>query len=72
MKTVTLDVQGMTCGGCVASVTRMLTGIAGVQSAQVSLDKAEAVVAFDEQQTAPAKLVAAVEDGGFDAALKGA
>ncbi|MEZ5738830.1 MAG: heavy-metal-associated domain-containing protein [Burkholderiaceae bacterium] len=72
MKTVTLDVQGMTCGGCVASVTRMLTGIDGVQSAQVSLDKSEATVVFDEQKTAPASLVAAVEDGGFDAALKGA
>ncbi|MFC2291918.1 heavy-metal-associated domain-containing protein [Kingella oralis] len=30
MATTTLNIQGMTCGGCVNSVTRVLTGIAGV------------------------------------------
>ena len=30
MATTTLNIQGMTCNGCVNSVTRVLTGIAGV------------------------------------------
>ena len=71
MQTVTLDVQGMTCGGCVKSVQKMLAGVPGVQSADVSLEHHRAVVTYDESTTAPAALVAAVEDGGFDASLPG-
>ena len=34
METVTLKVGGMTCGGCVASVTRVLKATPGVDSAK--------------------------------------
>lgn len=68
MQTVTLKIEGMTCGGCVKSVTRILTGVAGVQSAEVSLDKAQAEVVFDEKVTNVEALIEAVEDGGYDAA----
>lgn len=67
MQTVTLKIDGMTCGGCVKSVTRVLTGIAGVQSADVSREQAQAVVTFDEQATNVDALIEAVEDAGYDA-----
>lgn len=67
METITLKIEGMTCGGCVASVTRILEGIGGVTKAEVSLEQAAATVSFDPAQTNAAALVEAVENGGFDA-----
>ena len=37
-QTITLNIEGMTCGGCVKSVTNALNQVAGVQSVDVSLD----------------------------------
>jgi len=50
MATTTLNIQGMTCNGCVNSVTRVLTGIAGVSRADVDLAGAKAVVEYDAAQ----------------------
>ena len=38
MKSITLHVTGMTCGGCVKSVTRVLEELNGVEKAVVTLD----------------------------------
>ena len=54
MATTTLNIQGMTCNGCVNSVTRVLTGITGVSRADVDLAGAKAVVEYDAAQTTPA------------------
>lgn len=37
MQTMTFDIHGMTCGGCVGGVQRMLQKIDGVSDIQVSL-----------------------------------
>ena len=37
MQTITLNIEGMTCGGCVKSVIRILEGVNGVAKAEVSL-----------------------------------
>ena len=44
MTTVTLKVEGMSCGGCVASVTRVLSALPGVSDAAVSLQAGTAQV----------------------------
>ena len=44
MENVEFKVEGMDCEGCVKSVTRMLTGIAGVSKVDVSLKDANAKV----------------------------
>ncbi len=67
MTTATLNIQGMTCGGCVKSVTKVLTEIDGVSRADVDLAAARAVVEFDASKTNPAALAEAVDDAGFDA-----
>ena len=67
MATVTLNIDGMTCGGCVKSVTKVLNGLDGVHSATVSLENKNAQVEFDESKIQIAQLVEAVEDAGFDA-----
>jgi copper chaperone len=68
METVTIKIGGMTCGGCVASVKRVVQAVEGVEGVEVSLDKAEAVVTYDDARTAPAAFKAAIDAAGFDAA----
>lgn len=69
MQHITLNIDGMTCNGCVASVTKILQGVDGVASAEVSLADKRAEVAFDATKTSIDALIAAVEDGGYDASL---
>jgi copper chaperone len=67
METVKLTVNGMTCGGCVRSVTNVLTQVPGVKGATVSLERKEAEVTFDPAVASIAQLKTAVEDAGFEA-----
>ena len=66
MATITLNIDGMTCGGCVKSVTKVLNDLDGVHSATVSLENKNAQVEFDEGKIQIAQLVEAVEDAGCD------
>ena len=66
MKTITLNIEGMHCGGCVKSVTRVLTELDGVQSADVQLE-GKANITFDENRVNGAQLIEVIEDAGFDA-----
>ena len=55
METITMKVQGMSCGGCVASVTRVLKAVPGVTDVAVTLQPGAANVTFDPARTgAPA------------------
>ena len=49
METVELKVEGMDCDGCVKSVTRMLSGVAGVEKVDVSLQEGRATVSYDRK-----------------------
>ena len=66
MKTITLNIEGMHCGGCVKSVTRVLTELDGVESAVVQLE-GKANITFDENRVNVAQLIEVIEDAGFDA-----
>jgi len=61
------SVQGMSCDGCVQTVTAALTKIPGVQSAKVSLEEKKAVVVADPAQVPSEKIVAAVKQAGYQA-----
>jgi copper chaperone len=67
METTTIKVDGMSCGGCVKSVTGVLTALDGVAKADVSLEQKQAVVEFDAGKVTRDRLKAAIEDAGFDA-----
>jgi len=67
MENTVIKVGGMSCQGCVKNITGVLSGLAGVASAEVSLEAAEARVAFDPATVSRAALVGAIEDAGFDA-----
>jgi copper chaperone len=68
---VTLKVTGMTCGGCVRSVKKVLESVPGVANAEVSLDQAEARVQFDPARADARRLAAAVESAGYQASIAG-
>ena len=67
MATTILKVKGMSCGGCVKSVTGVLTALPGVSKAQVSLEKGEAVVDYDQSLITREQLAGAIDDAGFEA-----
>ena len=67
METTTIKVGGMSCGGCVKSVTGVLTALEGVAKADVSLEKGEAVIVFDSTRVQRPQLAQVIEDAGFDA-----
>lgn len=70
MKTVTLSVPGMQCPVCVHTVKRALTKIDGVSKAEVSLDKKEATVMFDNMKINVDALRKATADAGFPSSVK--
>jgi copper chaperone len=61
MQTETINVTGMTCGGCVGKVTKALTAVPGVGRVDVSL-LGKASVDFDEKLTSRAHLQSAIKD----------
>ncbi len=68
MDVAVLKVNGMTCQGCVASVTRVLKAVDGVAQAEVTLQPGEAKVTYDPSKTNFAHLREAVEDAGYEVA----
>ncbi len=65
MQTQSLNVTGMTCGGCTSKVTHALKAIAGVSDVKVSLSAGEATVKYDERRTSPEQLKSAVKRAGY-------
>jgi len=63
MDKLTMQITGMTCGHCVAGVTRALKGVAGVTVDQVAIGTAS--VEYDPTATTPADIAKAVEEEGY-------
>ena len=68
METARIEVVGMSCEGCVASVTRVLKAVPGVVEVSVALSPGKATVGYDAARTDVAALRAAIEDAGYDVA----
>ena len=64
-KTVTLSVPGMTCAACPITIKKALTDVDGVTDAEVSFDKKEAVVTFDDTKTDVSALIEATTNAGY-------
>ncbi len=69
VKTVSFRVEGMTCGGCEASVESVLKSVDGVREADVDLATKTANVRFDPTKTNPHSLAEAVKKAGFTPVL---
>ena len=66
MQTSTLGIEGMTCGGCVSSITKVLQALDGVAKAEVSLEKKCAVVDYDPAKVGLEQFKRSVEEAGFE------
>lgn len=64
-----INIAGMTCGGCVASVHTATNEIDGVQTISVDLADNLATVTFDDSKTSAEAIATAIEDAGFDATV---
>lgn len=69
VRTVTLQVSGMTCGACPLIVRKALERVPGVESAEVTLEPPLAVVKLGDPGPNPEALVAAVVRAGYGASL---
>ena len=65
MKTMVVDIDGMSCEHCVRHVSEALEALQGVSKVAVSLDNGQAIVevgeSFDESTVAPA-----VDEAGYE------
>ena len=69
-QTVTLSVQSMTCAACPITVKKALSRVDGVSKIEVSLEKREAVVSFDDTKTNVQRLIQATANAGYPSDLK--
>lgn len=69
MKTVTLRIEGMTCGGCVFGVRKVLTRLKGVSRAEVTYEDSRAVVTYDPAAVTVAQMAAAIKTLGYTATV---
>lgn len=70
IQTVTLDVPGMTCSACPITVKQSLTKVPGVSKANVSFEKKEAVVTFDDAKASAETLMKATKNAGYPSTVK--
>ena len=67
METTTIKVSGMSCGGCVKSVTNVLLALPGVAKAEVSLEQGEARIDYEAGRVSLDDMKRAVVEAGFEA-----
>jgi len=69
-QTVALNVPTMDCATCPITIKAALSKVPGVAKVNVSYDKREAVIVYDDAQATVADLKKATEDVGYPAMLK--
>ena len=62
---VTVNISGMHCNNCVASVEKGVGELAGVESVVVSLNDSNAIVKFDASKTDEKAIEEAIEKRGY-------
>ncbi len=65
MNTLTLNVSGMSCMGCVNSVKNLVGALPGVSGVQVDLASGRVEVAHDSALASPEAIRAAIDGGGY-------
>jgi len=69
-QTVNLSVPGMTCAACPITVKKAISKVEGVSKVDVTFEKREAAVTFDDAKTNVQKLTKATEDVGYPSSVK--
>ena len=69
MNKLDLEIQGMSCGHCVAAVKEALGELPGVNVDRVDIGTAQ--VTYQPDQVSPEQIMLAVEDAGYSAHARG-
>jgi mercuric ion binding protein len=69
-RTVTLSVPGMNCAACPITIKKALMKVAGVQKVEVSYEKLEAIVTYDDAKTNVDALTNATKRAGYPSSEK--
>ncbi len=65
----TFNIEGMSCGGCVNSLTRVLKSVPGIEP--VTIEVGRAVLRFDPALVTTDTVRAAVDRAGFELVAEG-
>ncbi len=68
MANISLNVAGITCGGCEKSSRNALLDHVGVNEVNASHETGIVTIDFDDAQIQTAQLKQAIEEAGFDVA----
>jgi len=66
-RTVTLAVDNMTCAACPITVKKAIARVDGVSKVDVSYERREAVVTFDDAKASVERIAKASADAGYPA-----
>lgn len=65
-QTITLQIGGMSCASCVATIESALTNLRGVPRARVNFAAQKAVVEYDPERTHFEQIAQAIQDVGYE------
>ncbi len=63
---IELKINGMHCGNCALDIKETLEDENGVKKAEVSFDKKEAIIEFDETEINQAKVIETITNLGYE------
>ncbi len=69
-RTVTLEVQNMTCAVCPITVKKALVHVSGVQQVTVDYASKTAIIEFDDTVATADKLTEATKNAGYPSSIK--
>lgn len=69
-RTVTLDVQNMTCAVCPLTVKKALERVSGVQQVTVNYESKTATIEFDDAAATENQLTEATKTAGYPSSVK--
>jgi copper chaperone len=69
MQTEVMNIEGMTCMGCVNSVKNVLEKIPGVAGVEISLDRKQATIHYDDAAANTDQFRKAIGDAGFEVVI---
>lgn len=69
MKSVTININGMSCNHCTSSVKNAISELEGINSVTVSLEDKNTIVEYDESKLNTNKIIEAIKELEFEAYL---
>ncbi|GIX36648.1 MAG: periplasmic mercury ion-binding protein [Lysobacteraceae bacterium] len=70
LRTVTLDVPGMSCPACPITVKKALSRVEGVEKVEVDLEHRQAIVTFDDAKAQVDDLTRATAEAGYPSTVR--